>query len=395
MNCADCETEPLTPGHYCPCCGRKLSLQERGGGEAPPQTGRCPSCGGASAANGVLCKSCQQAFAPVLGNAHVVEPSDQSAAAPQKTPTIVKTTTVATPPIRTVVAAPHKVVETSKIDPLTSDTARTVADQTAKAHLAKAANPPPVTRRPVVPLPPQTRSRRPVLMAAAALVVVIGAAEGARRLGYWPPAAPEEQTAQATADEKSAAAPEREPAPAMSHAAPQVTAGNAVEPVAPARAAARPKPRPGTETRSATRRANPPQQAATVVEASPAPEPPAAPQTPAPAAASSQGEPAQPTGRFFERNDVDESPQIATRVEPQLPPNLTERAPNDVVVVRVLVSRTGHPFRVSLLRGSRLGRSADEAVVAAVTRWTFSPARKRGEAVHCWYNIGVPLGRAD
>ena len=68
---------------------------------------------------------------------------------------------------------------------------------------------------------------------------------------------------------------------------------------------------------------------------------------------------------------------------------------SDIVVVRVLVSQTGHPFRVSLLRGSRLGRSLDDAVVAAVTQWTFSPARKRGEAVSCWYNFGVPLGRAD
>ena len=29
MRCDECQTEPLTPGHYCECCGRKLSLQER------------------------------------------------------------------------------------------------------------------------------------------------------------------------------------------------------------------------------------------------------------------------------------------------------------------------------------------------------------------------------
>jgi TonB family protein len=100
-------------------------------------------------------------------------------------------------------------------------------------------------------------------------------------------------------------------------------------------------------------------------------------------------------GRFFEPTDVDESPQVATRVEPQFPADLQVRPLNDIVVVRVLVSQTGHPFRVSLLRGSKLGRSMDDAVVAAVTRWTFSPARKRGEAVSSWYNIGVPLGRAN
>jgi hypothetical protein len=47
------------------------------------------------------------------------------------------------------------------------------------------------------------------------------------------------------------------------------------------------------------------------------------------------------------------------------------------------------------LRRSKVGRSLDDAVVAAVTQWTFSPARKRGEAVSCWYNIGVPLDRGN
>jgi TonB family protein len=84
---------------------------------------------------------------------------------------------------------------------------------------------------------------------------------------------------------------------------------------------------------------------------------------------------------------------VATRVEPRLPDDVAKRYPNDVVVVRVLVSQTGHPFRVSLLRHSLGGRSLDDAVVAAVSQWTFSPARKRGEAVSCWMNFGVQIGR--
>jgi TonB family protein len=68
---------------------------------------------------------------------------------------------------------------------------------------------------------------------------------------------------------------------------------------------------------------------------------------------------------------------------------------NDVVVVRVLVSQTGHPSVVSLLRRSKAGSALDEAVVAAVKQWTFSPARKRGEAVSCWFNVGVPINRAQ
>ena len=103
--------------------------------------------------------------------------------------------------------------------------------------------------------------------------------------------------------------------------------------------------------------------------------------------------PTAPAGRLFEPADVDESPRVATRVEPQLPGDVVKRFPNDVVVVRVLVSQTGHPFRVSLLRRSLGGRSLDDAVVAAVSQWTFSPGRKRGEAVSCWMHFGVPIGR--
>ena len=41
--------------------------------------------------------------------------------------------------------------------------------------------------------------------------------------------------------------------------------------------------------------------------------------------------------------------------------------------------------------GSKAGPPLDDAVIAAVNRWTFSPARKKGEAVSCWLNVGVPI----
>jgi protein TonB len=101
--------------------------------------------------------------------------------------------------------------------------------------------------------------------------------------------------------------------------------------------------------------------------------------------------PETPAGKLFEPNEVDVAPRITNRVDPQLPGNLTGRPGGDVVVVRILVSQSGHPFRVNLLRRSRLGPSVDEAVMAAVKQWTFTPARKRGEVVSCWFNVGVSL----
>jgi hypothetical protein len=105
--------------------------------------------------------------------------------------------------------------------------------------------------------------------------------------------------------------------------------------------------------------------------------------------------PAAPSGRVFEPTDVDQPPQVATRVEPRIPGELKGSVSSDIVIVRVLVSQSGHPHRISLLRRSRVGPSVDDLVVAAVNQWTFSPARKRGEAVSSWYNVGVPLGQSN
>jgi len=112
-----------------------------------------------------------------------------------------------------------------------------------------------------------------------------------------------------------------------------------------------------------------------------------APPLPAPSTA--------PLRPFFETMDVNESPQVTSRVEPQLPDDLRPRELNDIVVVHLLVSQSGHPSSLSLLRRSKAGRSLDDAVLAAVKQWTFSPARKKGEAVSCWLNVGVPVGRVN
>jgi protein TonB len=116
---------------------------------------------------------------------------------------------------------------------------------------------------------------------------------------------------------------------------------------------------------------------------------------PAPTEESRSAEAAAPLGRFFEPNDVDVSPTVARRIEPQLPADLKSRAVNETLIVRVLVSQNGDPSHVSLLRKSKQGRSLDEAVVAAVTQWRFSPAKRHGEPVSSWYNVGVPLGQAN
>jgi hypothetical protein len=359
VNCAECQTDPLTPGHYCPCCGRKLSLEEQ------------------RALDATL-----PASAPVRTRVIVTKPShDPAPAVAQRVAALDVTQEV----------MPLSVVD---MDEIKRAKAKAVADQTAQAHLAKAANPTPVVRRPIVPVPPpqQPRSYAPMLMMAAAVIVgAIGAAEGARRLGFeWPGRAvrevpPVETTAAAV---ESVTPPERE---AMSRETPSTP--KAVPQTKVVRSAARPKADTAAAQRAPVRPAN-----TSVQEAAPVVARKASPEMPAPAkapAAESARSSAPITGRLFESSDVDAPPRIASRVAPRLPANLPPGADQKIVVARVLVSRSGHPHRVSLLRGSMLGRASDEAVVAAVSQWTFSPAMKRGEPVNCWYNFGIPLGGAD
>jgi TonB family protein len=64
-------------------------------------------------------------------------------------------------------------------------------------------------------------------------------------------------------------------------------------------------------------------------------------------------------------------------------------------VLRLLVSQDGHPSQVTVLRRAKSGALVDEAVVAAVNQWTFLPAQKKGAAVSCWFNLGVPVSNSS
>ena len=111
----------------------------------------------------------------------------------------------------------------------------------------------------------------------------------------------------------------------------------------------------------------------------------------APPLAASIPTPAAPQGPIFEPTDVHEPPRVASRVDPNVPDELRSRAGKEIVIVRMLVSQSGRPSRVTLLRKSKTGPRVDDAVIAAVNQWTFSPAKRRGEAVSSWFNIGVPV----
>lgn len=91
----------------------------------------------------------------------------------------------------------------------------------------------------------------------------------------------------------------------------------------------------------------------------------------------------------LEVTKVDVRPGIVKRVDAR-----ASGAPGgtpEMVVLRVLVSATGSPATVKVLRGSKSDPASDGVAVAAVKQWAFSPAIKRGRPVDCWFNVAVPV----
>jgi protein TonB len=253
----------------------------------------------------------------------------------------------------------------------------------------KAPKPAVVDKRPNVPVPSQHRPHPIALAAAAIVVAAVGVGAFWLRFHDQPVTARDEQQTLIAKDVTMAV--RRPSASGLSAAATTATGGRRSAASPPqARASARPK------TAFAPPRGIVAAQAPAKAVPKPATEAPApAVATPPPdvvATALPPVSPALPLGPFFETTNVNESPRIATRVEPQLPDELRAGPLGEIVIVRVLVSQGGHPSRISLLRRSRTGPRLDNAVITAVNQWTFSPARKRGQAVSCWFNFGVPVG---
>jgi protein TonB len=451
VRCVGCETELLTSSHYCECCGHRLSLHETSAFENAPVTesdhrapdrspaseARCESCGGPSA-HGDLCRSCQQALDSFLGSGEPATPVNDPATAPAeavpveqslwsqlmkstappaqdpsdtRTPAeavlsapVLPEATMPVLPEATMVSADDKVAVAKAhvvmADEARAETVRTEEPKT-QAVLPKGARteatsaeiapkPAVVNKRPNVPGPSQHRPQAIALATAA--VVVAGISVGA----YWlriheqPVIAGEEQQTLVVKDATVAA--RRSSASGLSAAPTTATKGRKSAAAPPsARASARPNPTASTPHRGVVA-------AQASVKAAPRP----ATEAPAPAVAPRPADvvatvlppvlPEPPLGPFFETTTVNESPRIATRVEPQLPDEFRARPLSEIVIVRALVSQGGRPSRISLLRRSKTGPRLDNAVITAVNQWTFAPARKRGQAVSCWFNFGVPVG---
>ena len=98
-----------------------------------------------------------------------------------------------------------------------------------------------------------------------------------------------------------------------------------------------------------------------------------------------------PSGATYEVTQVDARPQVESQVAARVPDHLRDRQFEEALVLRVLVSASGRPADVRVLRRSRIDAALDAAAVTAVRQWRFSPATRRGQTVNCWVSVGVPI----
>ncbi len=101
--------------------------------------------------------------------------------------------------------------------------------------------------------------------------------------------------------------------------------------------------------------------------------------------------PSVPLGRVYEATDVDQRPRVLRHVDPIYPEEAARLRLQDVVVVKALVGPTGRVEDTQLLRRSVKDVAFNTAALNAVRQYTFAPARKKGQSVSCWFNVGVPF----
>jgi TonB family protein len=94
-------------------------------------------------------------------------------------------------------------------------------------------------------------------------------------------------------------------------------------------------------------------------------------------------------GSLVSIEEIDAPPKIATLVKPTYPPLALKARIGGIVVLRVLVSEKGLPLEVQVARKAPAG--LDDAAIAAVRRWTFTPAMKDGVPVQTWLMVPIPF----
>ncbi|HTD52654.1 MAG TPA: TonB family protein [Thermoanaerobaculia bacterium] len=87
--------------------------------------------------------------------------------------------------------------------------------------------------------------------------------------------------------------------------------------------------------------------------------------------------------------EVEIPSKILRVVKPTYPALALRARIRGIVLLRVLVSETGIPEQIEVLRGA--GGGLTESAVVAVRKWTFEPARRNGQPVKSWTTVPIPF----
>jgi hypothetical protein len=87
-------------------------------------------------------------------------------------------------------------------------------------------------------------------------------------------------------------------------------------------------------------------------------------------------------------------PVILEKREPELPSGHRALSSESSLIIRVVLTRTGHIAKAQLLRGPA-DRETKEAIAAALRHWRLRPVVVRGEAENVYWNLTLlPRERA-
>jgi TonB family protein len=401
VRCRACEVLSLTSAQYCECCGGRLTERDHSAcrssaaaepaGDPEKKASETPS-GEADSLWSQLMTTPAPPSPDSFGAPPVPVPPPQIPEAATKPVEVVvlpaahaEVVMVAPPTIEPIRIEPAAATAAAAAPTVVDARPHAITQQPMRAvpRAPVAPRPAPVNNRSKPPASSQHGGNRLVLAAAVVVAAASCAAVFWLRAQQHPMIVHEEET---TSVAKPVVDPPSESRPA--HATQVATNDRPAAAATPAPAVST-RPRPVVPIASARGRKSAVETPASVASSARVIEVANVPAVAQPIA------PAPPSGPFFDTTDVNEAPRVETRVQPELPEQLRDRSIREIVIVRVLVSQNGHPSRISLLRRSRSGTDLDNAVIAAVNQWTFAPARKRGEAVSCWLNLGVPIGRTD
>jgi periplasmic protein TonB len=93
--------------------------------------------------------------------------------------------------------------------------------------------------------------------------------------------------------------------------------------------------------------------------------------------------------RDYEAYELDRPPRPVKTIDPEYPTMARRTGKVGRVVLRILITKTGQVAQVKVIQGPGTGLGFEEAAVAAVKQWRFSPPTVHGTPVDVWADLPI------